>query len=243
MWYGDGNLVDLGNAWRKYLWNIYKNGHKYIKDDGDEIKEVLGVHIYLDKPQTHFPLSVDSASQYLDLIKKGVYNIPNYALKDFSLYEYVNSWNDEKLIRDIDFIYTYPERLFNMHTYDKYISMDDRINQYDVMINRLHIHRGSNRAVTTLYNAGLDRFEQHIPCLNFLQAIIRDDKLTLFCMFRSNDIFNAWPSNMMLLTHLGLMLADDLEDVEFKGIDYHCSSAHYYLTEEPIIEEIFKWKK
>jgi thymidylate synthase (methanogen type) len=234
-------LADLGDIWKEYLWDIYSNGHKHIKDDGDKIKEILGVHIFLDHPQNSLLFSVSSANQYLSLIQNGALNISGYSLKDLALYEYVNSWNNQELIINPDFIYTYPERLFNMHTYDDSLFEDNWINQYEVIIDRLKNYDGSNRAVAVLYNAGLDKDQQHIPCLNFLQAIIRNGSLTLFCMFRSNDIFNAWPSNMMLLTHLGLMLADAL-DVEFEGIDYHCSSAHYYLTEEPMIKEMFKWK-
>lgn len=235
-------MADLSDLWKDYLSKIYRKGHFHVKDDGDEIRELLGVHFYIERPQDCFLFGLDSKEKYLDLIGEGVFNIQNYFLKDYALFEYVNSWNDESLYDGGDFVYTYPERLFNIHTYDKYDLKDSHINQYEVMIHRLKEYDGSNRAVATLYNAGLDKNEQHIPCLNFLQAIVRDEKLTLVCMFRSNDIFSAWPSNMMLLTHLGLMLAEEL-NVKFVGIDYHCSSAHYYMSEEPIIEELFKWSR
>ena len=177
------------------------------------------------------------------MVSKGIYDIDNYQIKGPALAEYISAWDkpEQIYLDDNSFVYTYPERLFNINLVDISSQQPTQINQYDVMIKRLSEHLGSNRAVATLYSAGLDRDEQHIPCLNFLQAIVRENKLILFCMFRSNDIFNAWPSNMLLLTYLGLKLASEFNNINFEGIDYHCSSAHYYMTEEPIIKKMYGW--
>ena len=96
---------------------------------------------------------------------------------------------------------------------------------------------GTNRAVMNIYNGQLDGTEKDIPCLNWLQFTIRNNKLEMHCMFRSNDVFNAWPSNMYLLTYLGMKLANEF-DIFFDGIDYHCSSAHYYMSEEPLVRNV-----
>ena len=80
--------------------------------------------------------------------------------------------------------------------------------------------------MATLYQPGRDLEREDIPCLNWLQATIRDNKLELHCMFRSNDLYGAWPSNMYLLTYLGLWLCEQFvdEEITFKGIHYHSSS-------------------
>lgn len=234
-------MVVLDSLWHKYLTEIGSSGHKCEKDDGDEIREIIGVHKFISKPQNFPGVSVNDAEKFLSLIKKGAYDIDGYSIKGNALFEYVTAWDKDEMIyldKD-DFIYTYPERLFNYHAYDKLTEELTNINQYRVMIDRLTWNISSNRAVATLYNCGMDRQEQHIPCLNFLQALVRDDKLVLVCMFRSNDIFNAWPSNMYLLTYLGLLLSNEL-DVEFMGIDYHCSSAHYYITEESLVKKVIE---
>ena len=41
--------------------------------------------------------------------------------------------------------------------------------------------------------------EQHIPCLNWVQATIRNNKLILHVIFRSNDCYSAFPSNMLFI--------------------------------------------
>lgn len=230
-------MAILDKMWHTYLDEIYCNGAVCTKDDGDEIKEIFGVHKFIAEPQHLYPIKVDDVDVFLSNMKKGWYDIPDYSIKGDALYEYVTAWNKLEMIniKDSGFVYTYPERLSNIKVFDKYSDSSRRINQYQVLLTRLNTHRESNRAVATLYNAGLDRNEQHIPCLNFLQALIRNDVLYLSCMFRSNDIFNAWPSNMYLLTHLGMMLASETNTV-FGGIDYHCSSAHYYIKEEELVK-------
>lgn len=231
-------MVLLNQMWYDYLNDIYTKGSLQEKDDGDNIREIIGMHMFLRRPQDFPAISINDVDTFLSLMKKGSYDIDGYALKGQALYEYVTAWNDKDMIflREDGFVYTYPERLYHLKTFDKTYNEPTHINQYEVMLNRLNNNRGSNRAVATLYNAGLDRLEQHIPCLNFIQGLIRGDHLLLSCMFRSNDIFNAWPSNMYLLTYLGMMMADDL-NVDFTGIDYHCSSSHYYITEEPLVKK------
>ena len=233
-------MVLLGSSWYDYLYNIYKHGQKCQKDDSDDIREILGVHIFLPRPQDSSYYEMNNPDLFLSLIESGVYDIDGYFLKGPALSQYVQAWDDEDMIylqNDMDFVYTYPQRLFNYKTYDKYNDTINAINQYDIIVQRLANNLNSNRAVATLYNCGIDRQEQHIPCLNFLQGIVRNNKLILSCMFRSNDIFNAWPSNMYLLTYLGMKLANEF-GIVFGGIDYHCSSAHYYLSEEPLVEDV-----
>ena len=71
--------------------------------------------------------------------------------------------------------------------------------------------------------------------MQFLQATIRGNELVLHVIFRSNDIYGAWPANMFFITYIGLMIKDAMSekipDLVFTGIDYHVSSAHIYETD------------
>lgn len=221
----------IESVWKEYLSEIRENGHTHVKDDGDHIYELIGIHKTLIEPHKIYMLEI-KAQQFLYYIKRGHFDIEGYPLKGSALYEYIYSLEDKDSIAlsaGNSFVYTYPQRIFNMEGMD----------QFEVVTNRLHHNSGSNRAVMCLYNVKLDNQEQHIPCLNFLQALIREGYLTLHCMFRSNDIFNAFPSNMMFLTYLGLKLSEEL-GVYFKGIDYHCTSAHYYKSEEELVNKVLE---
>ena len=228
-------MVTIGGYWIQYLNDIYNLGEDHTKDDSP-IKELRGYHIKISNPLSSLS-SVTSIQKdkalYLKCLKQGSFNIDNYPIMDEALYEYVTAWDKEEMILCDNFVYTYPERLLN---YDCSIYKE---NQYEIILNRLRNNIGSNRGVAVLYNPIADSDVEDIPCLNWLQATVRDDKLLLHCMFRSNDIYGAWPSNMYLLSYLGMKLADDLgENIIFEGIDYHCSSAHYYKTDEDAVKKV-----
>ena len=269
-------MASLDTEWKQLLWNCYSKGKKTIKDNGDEITELLGNYVFLERPQDVFipgRQKVSDPDRFLDLLDKGMYDIQGYPFKTEALYDYVTSLNSDRHIFCSDaeeyialfgsekpcdnnqvvtcedkelftapFIYTYPERLlhqFNITEFDIDTELIETgyLNQYEVILNRLKTNLGSNRAVVTLYQPGLDRERDDIPCLNLLQATVRDNKLELHVMFRSNDLYGAWPANMYFITYLGLCLAKDL-NLDFNGIHYHSTSLHIYKANLEAVKKI-----
>ncbi|MBS7258336.1 MAG: thymidylate synthase [Methanobrevibacter sp.] len=199
---------------------VIYNG-KYTYKDDSKIKEVIGVHKQIKNPYSNSIINI-SADKFASYVKEGIFDIAEYPIKGEALFDYVTSLDDEHQIYldDDGFIYTYSERLQNYND----------INQLDVIINRLNKNINSNRAIAVTYNPMVDMNRQDIPCLQLIQALVRDDKLILSVYFRSNDLYGAFPSNMMFLTYLGMKIADEL-GVQFDYIDYHCSSLHIYETD------------
>lgn len=251
-------MVSLDIHWQQLLWNCYHHGNVVKKDDS-EIKELMGNYVFLERPQDlplPFNKKIDSTYEFVEGLKKGLYDLPHYPIKGNALADYVLSWEDENQIyldqetreyMGLDsnaFVYTYPERVLRYLTVSNETPIDGNyyIDQFNVMWNRLNNNSGSNRAVSVLYNPGLDKERVDIPCLNWLQATIRNCKLELHCMFRSNDLYGAWPSNMYFLTFLGLWLSEQFlkEEISFNGIHYHSSSLHIYKTDIPAVEKILR---
>ena len=219
----------LGFKWKRFLKKIITQGYSHTKDDSP-IQEYLGNHIWIEYPH-HIPFInySNNINIFLKNLKNGFYDIDGYPIQGQALYEYVKAWDKEDMINCDNFVYTYPERVLNYNN----------ISQYSIMRSRLFNNQGSNRAVAVLYDPSKDAYIEDIPCLNWLQATIRDNKLVLHCMFRSNDIYGAWPSNMLLLTYLGLKLANDCK-VNFHSIDYHSTSAHIYKTDMEAAEKVIR---
>ena len=251
-------MTSIDIQWKQLLWDCYHHGHTYKKDDS-KVRELLGNYIYLERPQDiglPFNKKIDDPNTFLEYIKKGFYNIEGYPLKNDALHDYVTTFhNDSQVycsdkelleslhIKENPFVYTYPERLLHSlyNTTDETIKPDiNYINQIDIIKNRLKNNLGSNRAVATLYHPGLDGDRIDIPCLNWLQATVRENKLELHCVFRSNDLYGAWPSNMYLLTYLGLLITNDFDTLCFNGIHYHSSSLHIYETDLPAVKKILR---
>ena len=214
------NINFFEKVWKELLNEVIYNG-KYTYKDDSKIKEVIGVHKQIKNPYSNSIINI-SADKFASYVKKGIFDIAEYPIKGEALFDYVTSLDDEHQIYldDNGFIYTYSERLQNYND----------INQLDVIINRLNKNINSNRAIAVTYNPMVDMNRQDIPCLQVIQALVRNDKLILSVYFRSNDLYGAFPSNMMFLTYLGMKIANEL-GVQFDYIDYHCSSLHVYETD------------
>lgn len=245
-------MVSLETHWKQLLWHCYHHGRKTEKDDAC-IKELMGNYLFLERPQDLGMISIDSTYQFSEGLKKGFYDLEGYPIKGEALHDYaVSSWEDDNQIYldsesrekyglvEKPFVYTYPERILRQLTVSEdLLCKNYYIDQFNTMWKRLEEWKGSNRAVATLYNPGLDNSKDDIPCLNWLQATIRREKLELHCMFRSNDLYGAWPSNMYFLTFLGLWLSENfLENIRFNGIHYHSSSLHIYETDLSAVKNI-----
>lgn len=235
------------------LWNILKHGYKKKKDDS-EIIEIVNNHFFIDPPYSENQFVKMTPELFQKMLDKGKFNITNYLLSDDALKQYVLSLDDPEMIyfnnygenisTNNDFIYTYPERLLSYATTDS-IAEDAKQyfeNQMQLMANRLLENEHSNRAIAVLYIPGVDAYREDIPCLNWMQALIHDDCLTLHIMFRSNDIYQAFPANMLFLMYFGVRLVDILqqkyENLRFGGIYYNSTSAHIYETNYKQVENM-----
>lgn len=240
-------MASIERMWKSILRDIMIKGHTHHKDDA-EIKEILNISGWIDSPMSEFTQIKLGKERYLEFLKDGVFDIEGYNLKGTALAQYVSDFDNIEQIKldsDDSFVYTYPERLQGYLTIDKFGTWGYK-NQIEIMVKRLKENLGTNRAVCVLYQTGLDDKEEHIPCLNWLQALVRDNSLYLSVMFRSNDIYNAFPSNMFFISYVGLTIEEKLQEqypaLVFDGIYYQCSSAHYYTNEvyDSLIEKILK---
>ena len=239
--------MTIEDGWHMMLKTIMNQGKMHKKDDASILEFIDGFRVFITPVDDYMRFcGCDTTQQFIKMVDAGAFDIDGYPMKGAALGEYVKSLTDEDLIHlegPDDFIYTYPERLFSI-----WMANDDGdkgfFDQVDVICRRLEENIGSNRAVATLYQVALDENQEHIPCLNWLQATVRDDSLVLHVMFRSNDIFMAWPSNMLFIAHLGLRIQDRLRktypNVCFTGIDYSVTSAHIYETDLEMAKEVIK---
>ncbi|MBN2517501.1 MAG: thymidylate synthase [Candidatus Altiarchaeota archaeon] len=92
------------------------------------------------------------------------------------------------------FEYTYGERLRKWG--------DEGIDQLGFIIKRLKKNEGSRRATAVTWIPPIDERNEEVPCLIMVDFKIREKKLNLTAVFRSNDMFGAWPANAYGLTRL-----------------------------------------
>lgn len=82
--------------------------------------------------------------------------------------------------------------------------------QIAYIVNKLRGARESRRAVAVTWNPPVDEALHDCPCLQLVQCLVRDGKLQMNVVFRSNDMLSAAGANMFALAHLQKAVADDL---------------------------------
>ena len=217
-------MLSINQCYIDFVKDIVNNGKETYKDSNHHLIESLGNYYYIDDP-----LDLKYKAKYqnmtpeimLNEIQSGKYDIDGCPIKSDALYEYVKSFEDGS---DKGFVYDYPNRILQHFN----------VNQFDVMKKRILNSMGSNRAVAITYDPELYQDREDIPCLQFLQGIVRNGELTIHCLFRSNDIYGAFYSNMFFIAYIGIKLMNEInkelvgEKINFGGIHYHSTSGHIY---------------
>lgn len=82
--------------------------------------------------------------------------------------------------------------------------------QIGYIIGKLKDAPESRRAVAVTWNPPVDECLHDCPCLQLIQCVVRDGKLLMKVVFRSNDMLSAAGANMFALAHLQKTIADAL---------------------------------
>ena len=220
-------MLSINQCYLNFVKKILTEGKETYKDSNHHLKESLGNFYIIDDPlnlKYRAKYQHMTTKQMLDLIKEGKYDMEANPIKSDALYEYVKSFDSSD---DLGFVYSYPNRILAHFDVD----------QFEVMKARILNSIGSNRSVAITYDPALDQDREDIPCLQFLQALVRDGELTIHCLFRSNDIFGAFYSNMFFITYIGVKLTEEInkelinENLVFGGVHYHSTSGHIYSND------------
>ena len=236
-------MLSINQCYLDFVEKILKSGKETYKDSNHHLLESLGNFYIIDDP-----LDLKFRAKYqhyttdmmLADIKSGRFDIEGNPFKADGLYNYVKSVDDPEMINNTQgFVYTYPNRIFAHFDVD----------QFETMKKRILTATGSNRAVAVTINPAEDAEEEDIPCLQFVQCLVRDNELTIHCLFRSNDIFGAFYSNMFFITYLGLKMKEEVnkeivgEKLNFGGVHYHSTSGHIYNTDLKAARHLIKVNK
>ena len=232
-------MLTINQCYLDFNNKILTQGKETYKDSNHHLMENLGNFYVIDDP-----LDLKYRAKYLNYttemmlkdIKDGKFDLDACPIKGDSLYEYVKSADDPDIH---GFVYTYPNRI--------YAHFD--IDQFNTMKERILTATGSNRAVAVTIDPQLDAEREDIPCLQFLQFLVRNNELTTHCLFRSNDIFGAFYSNMYFITYLGIKMKDEInkeivgEKINFGGVHYHSTSGHIYSNDLKAARNLVKANK
>lgn len=152
--------------------------------------------------------------------------IEAYCMGPGAVRDYIAQFNDGVNTKGFD--YTYYERIKSYG--------DIRFNQLESIYRRLVVDPETRRAVAVLWDPAIDFNLSHPPCLNWMQALIRNSELNLKVLFRSHDILKAWPANILAIAEMQRRMAEELK-VDVGYLEVISSIPHMYLSDIDLIEK------
>lgn len=179
---------DLARAHELVIRYILEKGTLLTTENGEETVETDEVCLSVDTP-----LALPMVS-------------PSSRFKEAFLEEYARN-----LIEGSDsvFEYDYHGRLFD---WGCGLSLNGEIHQDQIqyIIDKLRESPVSRRAVAVTWCPPVDAKLADCPCLQLVQCVIREGKLNMKIVFRSNDMLSAAGSNMFALAKLQEHIAEKI---------------------------------
>lgn len=200
----------LADAHEIIVKHILENGF-YLLTENDEITietEPIMIHV-------EHPLNEPSISKYSRFQKQFVEKYAN---------DLINGTKS-------DFEYDYHSRLCQWGCGFTSDGKTVDVNQLDYIVQKLKEEPESRRAIAITWNPLIDEVKKDCPCLQFVQCVIRNKKLNMRVMFRSNDMLSALGSNMYALVKMQKSLADKL-GVEMGSYTHISTIPHIYCKRD-----------
>jgi len=130
--------------------------------------------------------------------------------------------------------YTYHNRMVEYMTFDDENEIFP-VNQIQFIIDELKRNPYSRRAVIDVRNNAEDMYSDDPACLQHLQFFIRDNKLHMKVLFRSNDACKAAFMNAFALIMLQKRIADalgiEVGTYTHRANSYHCYERDFHMLE------------
>jgi len=108
------------------------------------------------------------------------------------------------------FEYDYHSRLFDWGERLSSNGQNVHTNQIEYIIRKLRQSPNSRRAIAITWNPVIDENLDDCPCLQLIQCILRDGRLHMRVVFRSNDMLTAAGANMYALVQLQKFIAEEI---------------------------------
>lgn len=202
------NTTTIGRAHELAIKKVYNHGKTIVTEDNEKTLE-------LDQP---LGISVSCPVSNPSIARGSPYDEKFMQMYTKQLLEGT----------DADFVYNYHDRLFHYKPTGTTLPETDQIQN---IITKLKENENSRRAIAITWYPSTDITAKEPPCLQLLQFSIRDDRLNLTVVFRSNDILLAAGANMYALTTLQKKVAQKL--YVYMGTYTHiANSAHIYYERD-----------
>ncbi|MFH1789363.1 MAG: thymidylate synthase [Candidatus Altiarchaeota archaeon] len=189
----------IGECWGRILEIIWYQGEEFKSQRGST-KEIRNLMVKVAEPRDE--------------------NIPGFPMAGAELAKYA----DQLLSADrAGFDYTYGERL---RSWGEGV-VEEPVDQISEVASILKKDSSTRRATCVTWIPPKDLKTSEVPCLILLDFKVRHKILHATAVFRSNDMFGAWPANVYGLNKVNEYVAKKIK-AKSGSITTHSISAHIY---------------
>lgn len=217
------------------LWKI-EDENEIITEDNERTIESPGMKVHVSKPwqspliSPALEFGPRSLQKYVDELTS-ITPITG-TIKDFE-YTYANRLFDYPMARSKDDEWVGDGRIFIDDEEDYFLGIDQVALS---VIERLRRNPTSRRAIAVTWVVEKDISSVEPPCLQFVQFLIRDQRLNLHAVFRSHDMAGGWGPNTYALESFQRMIMNkiNLTDIKQGYIETYSVSAHIYTSHDQV---------
>ncbi len=209
------------DAWKECLNLILDEGKDYKDENNRVCRELLNIVVEIENPAEDVAAPIHTLNRFHKWDYPPLDRIAHIIL-------------DKKLAPE--YAYSYGPRLFNFQ---------NTFNQVDeFVIPLLKENPDSRRAILNFWDVSKDSktIKRDIPSLIMLDCKLRDNKLNVTGIIRSNDVFFGWPANMYQIHVLQQYIASKV-GCKTGSITTISTSAHIFRDQFPYIETILRMKR
>ena len=226
-------MVTYEEGYRRLLWECLTNGVHRNDRTGIGCKSIFNASLKANVSK-YFPVITGrkmfekTFNTEFEWFINGETNIQRFRDAGVKIWD---AWADEN--GDLGPVYGHQMRNFN----------DQNIDQMQMLIKQLINDPDSRRHIISLWNpAQIDQMRLP-PCYLYFQFFVEHDKLNMFVVQRSGDLFLGIPYDMALFTKILLYVSDKVglkaNWLEVQIVDAHIYDNQYDAIHEYLMQDTF----
>jgi thymidylate synthase len=226
-------MVTYEEGYRRLLWECLTNGVHRNDRTGVGCKSIFNASLKANVSK-YFPVITGrkmfekTFNTEFEWFINGETNIQRFRDAGVKIWD---AWADEN--GDLGPVYGHQMRNFN----------DQNIDQMQMLIKQLINDPDSRRHIISLWNpAQIDQMRLP-PCYLYFQFFVEHDKLNMFVVQRSGDLFLGIPYDMALFTKILLYVSDKVglkaNWLEVQIVDAHIYDNQYDAIHEYLMQDTF----
>ena len=226
-------MVTYEEGYRRLLWECLTNGIHRNDRTGIGCKSIFNASLKANVSK-YFPIITGrkmfekTFNTEFEWFMNGETNIQRFRDAGVKIWD---AWADEN--GDLGPVYGHQMRNFN----------NQNIDQMQMLIKQLINDPDSRRHIISLWNpAQIDQMRLP-PCYLYFQFFVEHDKLNMFVVQRSGDLFLGIPYDMALFTKILLYVSDKVglkaNWLEVQIVDAHIYDNQYDAIHEYLMQDTF----